>query len=160
MSRETRRSLENDGHRTVLWRTEDSVRLQSRTGRDVTALWMDLAVAAMHLPPGVILDGELVVWEQGRLAFERLQQRLARRGSGAAEAARRWPAHYVAFDLVHLGKDLTGWPYERRRAALEALFTDHGLQAPLTLYPSTTDPAVVAGVDGGRDGGAVLQATG
>src|SRR5689334_21916264 len=30
---------------TMLWRTEDSVRLQSRTGRDVTALWMGLAVA-------------------------------------------------------------------------------------------------------------------
>jgi ATP-dependent DNA ligase len=37
-----------DGHRTVLWRTEDGVRLQSRTGRDVTALWVDLAVAAMR----------------------------------------------------------------------------------------------------------------
>ncbi|MFJ3308349.1 hypothetical protein ACIPSA_35795 [Streptomyces sp. NPDC086549] len=46
-----------DGHRTVLWQTEDGVRLQSRTGRDVTALWMDLAVAAMRLSPGVILDG-------------------------------------------------------------------------------------------------------
>jgi ATP-dependent DNA ligase len=46
-----------DGHRTVLWRTEDGVRLQSRTGRDVTALWMDLAGAAMSLPPGVVLDG-------------------------------------------------------------------------------------------------------
>ncbi|MEV7068850.1 hypothetical protein AB0N97_39665 [Streptomyces collinus] len=53
-----------DGHRTVLWRTEDGVRLQSRTGRDVTALWMDLAVAAMRLPPGVILDGEAVVTSQ------------------------------------------------------------------------------------------------
>ncbi|WP_280882739.1 hypothetical protein [Streptomyces pseudovenezuelae] len=46
-----------DGHRTVLWRTEDGVRLQSRTGRDVTALWMDLALAAMRLPPGTVLDG-------------------------------------------------------------------------------------------------------
>lgn len=44
-----------DGHRTVLWRTDDSVRLQSRTGRDVTALWMVLAVTAMRLTPGVIL---------------------------------------------------------------------------------------------------------
>ncbi|MEU5047703.1 hypothetical protein [Streptomyces griseorubiginosus] len=41
------------------------------------------------------LDGELVVWESGRLAFERLQQRLARRGAGAARAAAEWPAHYV-----------------------------------------------------------------
>ncbi|MEU0054462.1 hypothetical protein [Streptomyces sp. NPDC006309] len=48
----------------------------------------------------------------------------------------------MVFDLVHAGADLTGWPYVRRRSALETLFEDHGLAAPLTLCPSTTDPAV------------------
>ncbi|MFE4862361.1 hypothetical protein [Streptomyces sp. NPDC056670] len=88
------------------------------------------------------LDGEVVIWESDRLTFERLQQRLARRGAGAAEGSRLWPAHYVAFDLVHAGADLTGWPYERRRSALKALFADYRLAAPLTLCPSTTDPTV------------------
>ncbi|MGA5121253.1 ATP-dependent DNA ligase [Streptomyces pseudogriseolus] len=88
----------------------------------------------------------MIVWEEDRLAFERLRQRLARRGTGAAEAARQWPVHYVAFDLVHQGgTDLTGWPYERRRAALETLFADHRPEAPLTLCPATTDPAVARG---------------
>jgi ATP-dependent DNA ligase len=49
------------------------------------------------------LNGELVIWESERLAFERLQQRLARRRTGAAKAAREWPAHYVVLDLVHAG---------------------------------------------------------
>jgi hypothetical protein len=62
------------------------------------------------------------------------------------EGAGRWPAHFVVFDPVHADwADLTGWPYERRRAALEALFTDRQLEAPLTLCPSTTDPAVARG---------------
>ncbi|GHD96043.1 hypothetical protein GCM10010508_63230 [Streptomyces naganishii JCM 4654] len=30
------------------------------------------------------INGELVVWDESRLAFERLQQRLARRGRGGA----------------------------------------------------------------------------
>jgi ATP-dependent DNA ligase len=52
----------------------------------------------------------------------------------------------VAFDLVHIvGTHMTGWPYWRRRAALEELFTDRGLEAPLSLCPSTTDPAVARG---------------
>jgi hypothetical protein len=35
------------------------------------------------------MNGELVVWEAvGHLAFEQLQNRLARRGAGAVEAAR------------------------------------------------------------------------
>ncbi|MFH9405316.1 hypothetical protein ACH4JS_37005 [Streptomyces sp. NPDC017638] len=46
------------------------------------------------------------------------------------------------FDLVHAGANLTGWPYTWWRAALEGLFTDHRLEAPLTLCPSTTDRAL------------------
>ncbi|MDQ1046294.1 hypothetical protein QFZ76_004530 [Streptomyces sp. V4I2] len=56
------------------------------------------------------INGELVVWDAaGRLAFERLQNRLAQRGAGAAQ---EWPAHFVAFDLLRLsGTDTTSWPY-------------------------------------------------
>ncbi|MDF3144440.1 MULTISPECIES: hypothetical protein [unclassified Streptomyces] len=58
MSHETPQSLEKDGHRTVVWREKDTVRQQARSGRDVTAVWMDLALAAFDLlPPGVVLDG-------------------------------------------------------------------------------------------------------
>jgi ATP-dependent DNA ligase len=51
----------------------------------------------------------------------------------------------VVFDPLHADADLTGWPYERRRAALEALFADHALAAPMTLCPSTSDPTVARG---------------
>jgi ATP-dependent DNA ligase len=79
----------------------------------------------------------------GRLAFERLQNRLARRGVGAARAAEEWPADFVAFDLLRLsGTDTTGWPYRRRRAALESVFATRQLSAPLTLCPSTTEADV------------------
>ncbi|MGW5609358.1 ATP-dependent DNA ligase [Streptomyces sp. NPDC003753] len=136
-----------DGYRAQLAVYSDGrVLLRSRQGTDMTASFPEVQAAALRqLPTDTGLDGELVVWERDRLAFERLQQRLARRRAGAAEAARQWPAHYVVFDLVHAGSDLTGWPYERRRAALEALFADHGLEAPLTLCPSTTDPATARG---------------
>ncbi|MFH9016124.1 ATP-dependent DNA ligase [Streptomyces sp. NPDC017943] len=120
------------------------VLLRSRQGTDMTGSFPEIRTAAsVQLPPGTGLDGELVVWESDRLAFERLQQRLARRGKSAAEAARQWPAHYVAFDLLHQGDtDLTRWPYRARRAALEALFAERALPTALTLCPSTTDPAV------------------
>ncbi|WP_241678947.1 ATP-dependent DNA ligase [Streptomyces lasalocidi] len=113
----------------------------------MTASFPEIRAAALaQLPADTGLDGELVVWEHGRLAFERLRQRLAQRGRGAAEGAAQWPAHYVVFDLVHRdGRDLAGWSYERRRAALVALFADHRLGAPFTLCSSTTDPAVAQG---------------
>ncbi len=145
MSHETHQSLEKDGYRAQLARWADGrVLLRSRQGTDMNAAFPEILDAALaQLPGDTGLDGELVVWEGERLAFERLQQRLARRrGAGALAAARTWPAHLVVFDVLHLdGTDLTPWPYARRRAALETLFADTPLTAPFTLCPSTTDPA-------------------
>ncbi|MGW3019759.1 hypothetical protein [Streptomyces longwoodensis] len=80
-------------------------------------------------------------WSYGkssRLAFERLQGRLQRRGAGAARLAEQWPAHFVAFDLLRLaGTDTTRWPYAGARAAApERLFAEQNLTAPWALCPS------------------------
>ncbi|MFJ8027641.1 hypothetical protein [Streptomyces sp. NPDC096311] len=79
----------------------------------------------------------MVVWDAaGRLAFERLQNRFARRGAGAARAA-EWPAHFVAFDPLRLSEtDTTGWPSRRRRAALESVFAARRLSAPPVPTPN------------------------
>ncbi|WFB83741.1 MULTISPECIES: ATP-dependent DNA ligase [Streptomyces] len=132
-----------DGYRAQLARYSNWVLLRSRQGTDMTNAFTEIRDAALaQLPADTGFDGELVVWQAGRLAFERLQQRLARRGADALPAAQAWPAHYVVFDLLRLrGTDLTAWPYTRRRAALEDLFTEAGLSGPFTLCPSTTDPA-------------------
>lgn len=141
---ETPLSLEKDGCRAQLARyTDGRVLLRSRQGTDMTVSFPEIRDAALaQLPGDTGLDGELVVWESGRLAFERLQQRLARRrGAAITAAARAWPAHLVVFDVLHLdGADLTAWPYARRRRALETLLAEAALAAPLTLCPSTADP--------------------
>ncbi|WP_262505983.1 hypothetical protein [Streptomyces sp. TRM68367] len=62
----------------------------------------EVVVAAGQLPDATVLDGELVVWESGRLAFERLQGQLQRRRAVAARLASEWPAHCVAFDVLRL----------------------------------------------------------
>lgn len=105
----------------------------------------EVVAGVVQLPDATALDGELVVWDAaGRLAFERLQNRLARRGAGAARAAEEGPAHFVAFDLLRLsGTNTTGWPYWRRRAALESVFAARRLSAPWVLCPSTTEADVV-----------------
>ncbi|MET7903888.1 ATP-dependent DNA ligase [Streptomyces sp. NPDC005355] len=135
-----------DGYRAQLAVHADGrVLLRSRQGTDMTASFPEIRAAPLaQLPADTGLDGELVVWEADRLAFERLQQRLARRGAGAADAARQWPAHYVAFDLLRLSRtDTTSWPYRRRRATLESVFAARRLSAPWALCPSTTEADVV-----------------
>ncbi|MVO84965.1 hypothetical protein GPA10_09365 [Streptomyces sp. p1417] len=106
------------------------------------------------MPDATALDGELIVreaGEAGRIAFERLQNRLRRRRAGARQAATAAPAHYVAFDLLrHSGTVTTHWPYHQRRTTLETLFRQQRLTAPWALCPATTDPVGTCGRVGRR----------
>ncbi|RNG33518.1 ATP-dependent DNA ligase [Streptomyces botrytidirepellens] len=133
-----------DGWRALLSVDAGRIVLRSRKGTDLVPAFPEIRSASTQLPDATALDGELVVWESGRLAFERLQGRLHRRGTGAARLAAQWPAHFVAFDLLRLtGTATARWPYRRRRAALVDLFAEQQLTAPWTLCPSTTDPRTV-----------------
>ncbi|MFD8222479.1 hypothetical protein ACFV2U_54940 [Streptomyces sp. NPDC059697] len=117
-----------DGHRMIMWRTSDGVRLQARSGRDVTAAWGDLALAGHHLPAGTVLDGEAVITtEDGRISFEAAQARAA---SSPTRAQR--PAHYIAFDALQLTSgDVRPRPYSERRAALLNLLADLPANTPI-----------------------------
>ncbi|MFD0034302.1 ATP-dependent DNA ligase [Streptomyces sp. NPDC055059] len=85
-----------DGHRTVLWRDAETVRLQARSGRTVTSAWMDLAVAGMNaLRPGTVLDGEAVIYNEGRIDFAAAQSRAVSGPVRARELAAVLPALYA-----------------------------------------------------------------
>ncbi|MEU5976333.1 DNA ligase [Streptomyces sp. NPDC047315] len=139
-----------DGHRTVLWRTADGVRLQSRSGRDVTAAWGDLAAAGMALEPGTVLDGEAVIYMvddqgQARISFEAAQSRAHSAPARARDLAGTYPATYVPFDILarpapgHSDDlvDLRARPYEERRQHLLDVLADIG--PPIEPVWSTTD---------------------
>lgn len=116
----------------------------SRRGTVLSDVFPDIAGAADRDLPDVdlVLDGELVVWSDGRLAFDALQRRMNRTRVAARRLARELPAHYVAFDVLHLGRNLMPLPYTDRRAALEELFAEYALGPPWTLCPATTDRAL------------------
>lgn len=137
------------GFRGLLAREIDGrTRLISRRGTDLSVAFPELIDAAADLPVAlgdVAFDGEVVIWNGGLLDFGLLLKRLNRRPAAALALAREHPAHFVAFDLLHLaGRDLAREPYRVRRAELERVFTDHMLSEPWILTPSTTDPAEVA----------------
>ncbi|MFD7096406.1 ATP-dependent DNA ligase [Streptomyces xanthophaeus] len=135
-----------DGHRTILFTPASPggrLLLQTRRGSLVQDRFPDLAAAAGQLPDGMVLDGELVVWDTaaGELSFEALQRRAAARGRTATALAAKTPAFFVAFDMLQAdGLELLSLPYRERRRRLEVLFAARALTAPWTLCPMTTDP--------------------
>lgn len=68
-----------DGWRGILFTTDDGVLIQSRGGKPLSPYFPDIRrVAAPHIPPGTVLDGELLVWrvDTARTDFAALQQRV------------------------------------------------------------------------------------
>ncbi|MFJ3914386.1 ATP-dependent DNA ligase [Streptomyces vinaceus] len=128
-----------DGHRVVLERTEETVRLYARSGRVVTSPWMDLAVAGMQLEPGTVLDGEAVIWSGGRLDFAAVQARAASGTDRSRTLAGRLPASYAVWDILShpVHGDVRGRRYtERRRLLLDVLAP---VGPPIQAVPATDD---------------------
>ena len=89
-----------DGTRMLAFVEGDDYRLVNRHRAERTLQYPELACLS-QLPAGVILDGEVVVFHEGRPDFRRL---LSRDQAGAPFkirlSARRLPATYVVFDLL------------------------------------------------------------
>ncbi|MFB7484646.1 hypothetical protein ACFUEM_38435 [Streptomyces anulatus] len=140
--------LKWDGYRAIAFSSARSgglFLLQTRRGSLVQDRFPDLAAAAVQLPPGLVLDGELLVLNSsGIMDFEALQQRAVSTTPRTVKTlAKAHPAYFVAFDILQLGgQPILAEPYEQRRSRLEALFGGHGLSPPWTLCRSTRDPAV------------------
>ncbi|MCF6509303.1 ATP-dependent DNA ligase [Blastococcus sp. MG754426] len=130
-----------DGYRLVVVRSGSATRLWSKQGRDLTDRFPDVAAAALaQVPPGTVVDGEVVIWHDDRLDFGLLQQRMVASAGRIRAQVSAAPASYVAFDLLAAGgEDLRGRTFTRRRAALEQLAARWA--PPMQLSPVTADPA-------------------
>jgi ATP-dependent DNA ligase len=130
-----------DGFRCLLSISEfGDVHLDSRRAKPLGRYFPEVVTAARLLPPGLVLDGELVIAAGGGVDFAALQQRL-RYSSPArtAQLAGDAPASLVAFDVLHHdGHRLRPALYDDRRQVLEAVLGE----APrgVGLMPMTTDP--------------------
>ena len=151
-----------DGFRAIVFRGDDDVFIQSRDLKPLDRYFPELHDALLAvLPPGCVVDGEIVIATPDGLDFDALQMRLHPAASRVQKLAAASPSSLVAFDVLAAGgEDLRGLPLAERRARLEAL-TSHVSDAPTRfryhLTPITTDHAVAvdwlarfegAGLDG------------
>ncbi len=117
-----------DGVRAIAICQTGRVRLHSRTLRDITPQYPELAAIALVLEGReAVLDGEVVAFdESGRPNFQRLQTRIHVASAGEVRKRRsEVPVTFVIFDLLHFdGESLLALPYEERRERLEGLGLD------------------------------------
>lgn len=118
-----------DGYRVIVSAAEGAIRARSRHGLDLLEPFPELG--RLEVPAGVVLDGEVVAFdEEGRPSFSLLQRRT---GFGGRGTGARVGVNLVVFDILFNGEPVIAEPYERRRAMLH----DLGLESPI-LVPEPT----------------------
>ncbi len=105
-----------DGVRALSFIESGRLRLTSRTGKDITATYPEVAGlghAVGHKQ--ALLDGEIVAFVDGRPSFEALQPRMHVSSPAQAQRlAQQTPVTYLVFDVLQLdGRSLAGLPVRR-----------------------------------------------
>jgi DNA ligase D-like protein (predicted ligase) len=119
-----------DGERCVARKSGHDVRLESRTGQDLTSTYPEVSAAVAAQPSrDLLLDGEVVAFDGDQTSFTRLQQRLGTARPSPTQVA-EYPVVYCVFDLLEVdGMDLTDRPFIERRARLtETIRSSEALQ--------------------------------
>jgi len=111
-----------DGIRAQVVRRAGQTWVWSRGEELVSERFPELLRLGELLSDGTVLDGEIVVWREGRVQpFAQLQRRLGRKNVGAKLLADA-PVVLLAYDLLELeGVDMRSQSQATRRAALERL---------------------------------------
>jgi bifunctional non-homologous end joining protein LigD len=113
-----------DGVRAVAYVERGRLRLMSRSDRDITRRYPEIAPLGPSLDGALVLDGEIVALDaEGHPSFSRLQRRMhvtdeteVRRVMGP------YPAVYMIFDILYAdGRSLLEDPYVERRTRLNRL---------------------------------------
>ena len=145
-----------DGVRALAFIEAGRLRLVSRTGKDITATYPE--VAGLGRAVGhkqALLDGEIVALSGGRPDFEALQPRMHVSSSAqAARLAEQTPVSYLAFDVLQLdGRPLAGLSYAERREILEDIMpAGGGWQAPPAFPGEDLDAVRSVSVATGLEG--------
>ena len=129
-----------DGIRAQVVRRAGGVFIWSRGEELVTDRFPELAAAALALPEGTVLDGEIVVWrdavsglDAGPQPFAEMQRRIGRKTLGP-KLLREIPVVLIAYDqLEHAGADLRTHPQQARRTQLEATLNGGALHPAFKL---------------------------
>jgi ATP-dependent DNA ligase len=120
------------------------VLLQSKSGQPLGRYFPELVDALRALPvEQFVLDGEIIILEDGHLAFDELLQRIHPAESRIRKLAAETPSTLMVFDLLvdAEGKPLVNFPLRDRRQQLQEFFGTLSSNDRVRLSPASEDYA-------------------
>ncbi|HEV3511330.1 MAG TPA: ATP-dependent DNA ligase [Candidatus Sulfotelmatobacter sp.] len=135
-----------DGFRCLAFRDQARVVLMSKAAKPLTRYFPELAANLSALAAKqFVLDGEIVIPQNGRLSFDALLMRIHPAASRVKKLSQDTPSTYIVFDLLvdDRGKSLADLPLQRRREKLEQFSRKYLVgNESIRLSPATTDLSV------------------
>jgi ATP-dependent DNA ligase len=133
-----------DGFRGLAFRKGNEVLLQSKAGQPLGRYFPELIAALRSLPvEQFVLDGEIVILNQGHLDFNALLQRIHPAESRIRKLSKETPVTFLCFDLLLNGDGdlLVERSLTERRQELQRFFGQLGKNADVRLSPATRELA-------------------
>jgi ATP-dependent DNA ligase len=135
-----------DGFRCLAFRNGDHIDLMSKSAKPLTRYFPELANNLSNLKAKqFVLDGEIVIAEDGQLSFDALLMRIHPAASRIKKLSEATPSTFIVFDLLvdENGESLVKLPLETRREKLEQFAKKYfPKKDSLRLSPVTADLAV------------------
>src|SRR5262250_617777 len=133
-----------DGFRALVFRDGDEIFIQSRDEKSLNRYFPELLEPLRsQLPARYVLDGEIVVAQDGALDFDALQLRIHPAASRVKLLSKEIPASIVFFDLLSEGnRDLRDMAFQDRRHIMESLLSS--ATPPIHLTPATNESSIAA----------------
>ena len=133
-----------DGIRVQLHVADGQVALYGRDANDITVAFPEIAAAAAQLTSSLVLDGEIIAFEEGHpLPVSAVQSRLSGANTTLHERERT-AVQFVTFDLIaHNDELLIGAPLQERHAALSAIGITEQCDGVIRVAPQR----VVSGIE-------------
>jgi ATP-dependent DNA ligase len=134
-----------DGFRCLAFKNGEDVDLRAKSGKPLARFFPDVVEQVRLMrAKNMVIDGELIVVDAGKLAFEALQMRLHPAAGRVTKLAKEQPAQFVLFDCLAVGvRSLIKEPLSVRRSALEKLVAK-GVPPSIRLSPYTRDVKAAA----------------
>lgn len=114
--------LKFDGIRALIYINKDEIIIKSRNGVILNETYPELLNIKDITNDECILDGEIVLLNDGIPSFSKLQERVRLKNKNKIEEMSiNNPTTFVCFDILYKNKDLTGIPLNKRKEELNKL---------------------------------------
>lgn len=118
-SKEYLYEVKYDGIRVLVFVSKDKVVIRSRYGIDITGLFPEMRVLCKMVECNVIFDGEIIMLDNNKVSFSKLQKRIHLKNKKTIEfLSKTNPVIFICFDVIYEGKDLINLSLLERKDVL------------------------------------------